>query len=434
MRIVDIIEKKRDNIELSKEEIDFFLNGVQNKDVPDYQLSAFLMAVYFNGMSNKELVEFTLKMRDSGDIIKFDGIDKFLVDKHSTGGVGDKVTIVLAPLLSSLDMATAKLSGKGLGHTGGTVDKFEAIENFKFSQTKEELASIANKTGIGLMGYSDNIVPLDKKIYAMRDVTGTVPSIPLIASSIMSKKLAIESDVIILDVKVGDGAFMKTLEDAEKLSSTMINIGKGAGRNTKAVLTNMDEPLGYNIGNANEVIEAIEALKGNISQDLKEVVYTIVSLALKTKGIVKTLDEATPLIDEAIKSGRALEKLKEFLHESGVDVRVIDDYSMLPQAKNKYEVLSTKNGYVSKIKTEEIGKAAMVIGAGRATKESVIDHAVGLKINKKVGDYVEKGDVLCTIMYNDASSLDESISYILDAYNLSEIKPDKIKTILKIME
>lgn len=434
MRIVDIIEKKRDNIELSKEEIDFFLNGVQNKDVPDYQLSAFLMAVYFNGMSNKELVEFTLKMRDSGDIIKFDGIDKFLVDKHSTGGVGDKVTIVLAPLLASLDMATAKLSGKGLGHTGGTVDKFEAIENFKFSQTKEELASIANKTGIGLMGYSDNIVPLDKKIYAMRDVTGTVPSIPLIASSIMSKKLAIESDVIILDVKVGDGAFMKTLEDAEKLSSTMINIGKGAGRNTKAVLTNMDEPLGYNIGNANEVIEAIEALKGNISQDLKEVVYTIVSLALKTKGIVKTLDEATPLIDEAIKSGRALEKLKEFLHESGVDVRVIDDYSMLPQAKNKYEVLSTKNGYVSKIKTEEIGKAAMVIGAGRATKESVIDHAVGLEINKKVGDYVEKGDVLCTIMYNDASSLDESISYILDAYNLSEIKPDKIKTILKIME
>lgn len=434
MRIVDIIEKKRDNIELSKEEIDFFLNGVQNKDVPDYQLSAFLMAVYFNGMSNKELVEFTLKMRDSGDIIKFDGIDKFLVDKHSTGGVGDKVTIVLAPLLASLDMATAKLSGKGLGHTGGTVDKFEAIENFKFSQTKEELASIANKTGIGLMGYSDNIVPLDKKIYAMRDVTGTVPSIPLIASSIMSKKLAIESDVIILDVKVGDGAFMKTLEDAEKLSSTMINIGKGASRNTKAVLTNMDEPLGYNIGNANEVIEAIEALKGNISQDLKEVVYTIVSLALKTKGIVKTLDEATPLIDEAIKSGRALEKLKEFLHESGVDVRVIDDYSMLPQAKNKYEVLSTKNGYVSKIKTEEIGKAAMVIGAGRATKESVIDHAVGLEINKKVGDYVEKGDVLCTIMYNDASSLDESISYILDAYNLSEIKPDKIKTILKIME
>lgn len=434
MRIVDIIEKKRDNIELSKEEIDFFLNGVQNKDVPDYQLSAFLMAVYFNGMSNKELVEFTLKMRDSGDIIKFDGIDKFLVDKHSTGGVGDKVTIVLAPLLASLDMATAKLSGKGLGHTGGTVDKFEAIENFKFSQTKEELASIANKTGIGLMGYSDNIVPLDKKIYAMRDVTGTVPSIPLIASSIMSKKLAIESDVIILDVKVGDGAFMKTLEDAEKLSSTMINIGKGASRNTKAVLTNMDEPLGYNIGNANEVIEAIEALKGNISQDLKEVVYTIVSLALKTKGIVKTLDEATPLIDEAIKSGRALEKLKEFLHESGVDVRVIDDYSMLPQAKNKYEVLSTKNGYVSKIKTEEIGKAAMVIGAGRATKESVIDHAVGLEINKKVGDYVEKGDVLCTIMYNDASSLDESISYILDAYNLSEIKPDKVKTILKIME
>ena len=257
MRAVDLIEKKRNKEELSKEEISFLLNEYLKGNVPDYQMSAFLMATYFNDMTAGELLEFTTIMRDSGDIVKFDDVDKFLVDKHSTGGVGDKVTVVLAPILSALGMGTTKLSGKGLGHTGGTIDKFESIEGFKFSNTREEVVSIANKTGIGLMGYSDKIVPLDKKLYSLRDVTGTVPSIPLIASSIMSKKLAIQSDIIILDVKVGDGAFMKDINQAKELAKRMIEIGKGSGRQVKAVLSNMDEPLGYAIGNANEIVEAI---------------------------------------------------------------------------------------------------------------------------------------------------------------------------------
>ena len=275
MRAVDIIQKKRDNNELSETEIEFLLNGYLSENIPDYQMAAFLMAVYFNDMTKNELLKFTMLMRDSGDTIKFEGINRFLVDKHSTGGVGDKVTVILSPILSALGMANVKLSGKGLGHTGGTIDKFESIQGFKFSTTKEEITKIANKTGIGLMGYSNKIVPLDKKLYSLRDVTATVPSIPLIASSIMSKKLAIHSDVIILDVKVGDGAFMKNLDQAKKLAERMMEIGKGAGRKVKVVLSNMDEPLGYAVGNANEIIEAIEFLKGNYADDVKKVVYTI---------------------------------------------------------------------------------------------------------------------------------------------------------------
>lgn len=434
MRIVDIIQKKRDNIELNKEEIDFLLDECTKGNVPDYQLSAFLMATYFNDMSDKELIEFTLKMRDSGDIIKFDKIDKFLVDKHSTGGVGDKVTVVVAPIISALGMATAKLSGKGLGHTGGTIDKFESIKNFKFSQTKDELMDIANKTGIGLMGYSDKIVPLDKKIYSLRDVSATVPSIPLIASSIMSKKLAVESNVIILDVKVGDGAFMKDIHQARTLAKRMITIGKGAGRHTFVVLSNMDEPLGYNIGNSNEIIEGIEALKGNISKDLKEVVYTIVGLALKSSGRVNTIKEAEPLIDEVINKGLALEKLKEFITCSGGNGELVNNYNLLPKAKHILEVKAEKQGYVTKIKTEEIGKAAMVIGAGRATKDSIIDHAVGLKVVKKVSDKVNVGDTICEILYNDETYVNDSKNLILDAYVIEDKVLEEPKTILEIIE
>ena len=331
-------------------------------------------------------------------------------------------------------MATAKLSGKGLGHTGGTIDKFESIKNFKFSSTKEELMDIANKTGIGLMGYSDKIVPLDKKIYSLRDVSATVPSIPLIASSIMSKKLAVEANIIILDVKVGDGAFMKDIEHAKELARRMITIGKGAKRHTNVVLSNMDEPLGRNIGNANEIIEGIEALKGNIMPDLKEVVYTIVGLALKAYGKVKSIKEAEPLIDEVISSGKALEKLADFIEQSGGDRNLVNDYSLLPKAKNLYQVRAQKSGYVKKIKTEEIGKAAMVIGAGRATKESIIDHSVGLKVIKKVADKVEKGEVICEIEYNSDEFLKESENLIQDSYVISEEKVNEPKTILEIIE
>lgn len=434
MRIVDLIEKKREKEELTKEEIKFLLNEYLVGNVPDYQMSAFLMATYFNDMTAGELLEFTMTMKDSGDTVKFDDVDKFLVDKHSTGGVGDKVTIVLAPILSALGMGTTKLSGKGLGHTGGTIDKFESIKGFKFSKTRDDVVKIANKTGIGLMGYSDKIVPLDKKIYALRDVTATVPSIPLIASSIMSKKLAIQSDVIILDVKVGDGAFMKDIEHAKELARRMIEIGTGAGRKVKVVLSNMDEPLGYSIGNANEIIESIEMLKGNAPEDLKEVVYTIAELALKAKGEITELSEGIEKIDVVINSGLALSKLREFIAESGGNGDLVDDYSILPTAKNKMEVFSNKEGYVSKIKAEEVGKAAMIIGAGRATKEDEVDHAVGLKILKKVGDKIEKGEKIAEIYYNDAKNVEDSKNMILDAYVLQNEKVLEPKAILEIIE
>lgn len=434
MRIVDLIEKKREKEELTKEEIKFLLNEYLVGNVPDYQMSAFLMATYFNDMTAGELLEFTMTMRDSGDTVKFDDVNKFLVDKHSTGGVGDKVTIVLAPILSALGMGTTKLSGKGLGHTGGTIDKFESIKGFKFSKTRDDVVKIANKTGIGLMGYSDKIVPLDKKIYALRDVTATVPSIPLIASSIMSKKLAIQSDVIILDVKVGDGAFMKDIDHAKELARRMIEIGTGAGRKVKVVLSNMDEPLGYSIGNANEIIESIEMLKGNAPKDLKEVVYTIAELALKAKGEITELSEGVEKIDAVINSGLALSKLREFIAESGGNGDLVDDYSILPAAKNKMEVFSNKEGYVSKIKAEEVGKAAMIIGAGRATKEDEVDHAVGLKILKKVGDKIKKGEKIAEIYYNDAKNVEDSKNMILDAYVLQDEKVLEPKAILEIIE
>lgn len=434
MRVVDLIEKKRDNHKLTEEEIKFLLDEYLDGNVPDYQMSSFLMATYFNDMSAEELLTFTVTMRDSGDIIKFDDVDKFLVDKHSTGGVGDKVTVVLAPVLAALGMGTTKLSGKGLGHTGGTIDKFEAIKGFKFSSTRDELVKIANKTGIGLMGYSDKIVPLDKKIYSLRDVTGTVPSIPLIASSIMSKKLAIQSDVIILDVKVGDGAFMKDIKQAKELAKRMIEIGKGAGRKVQVVLSNMDEPLGHAIGNANEIIESIETLKGNGAEDLKEVVYTIASLALKAKGEIKELEEGKEKIDEVINNGTALARLKEFISESGGNGELVNDYTILPTPKSKLDVVSENVGFVQKIKAEEIGKAAMIIGAGRATKEDVIDHAVGIKILKKVGEKVEKGEKIAEIYYNDSKNVEESKNMILDAYIISNNKVEEPKAILEIIE
>ena len=434
MRIVDIIQKKRDKDELSDKELEFLLSEYLAGNVPDYQMSAFLMAVYFNDMTQEELLKFTMLMRDSGEVIKFDEINRILVDKHSTGGVGDKVTAILSPILSALGMGNVKLSGKGLGHTGGTIDKFESIEGFKFSTTKDELVKIANKTGIGLMGYSDKIVPLDKKLYSLRDVTATVPSIPLIASSIMSKKLAIHSNIIILDVKVGDGAFMKDLGQAKKLAQRMIEIGKGAGRKVKIVLSNMDEPLGHSIGNANEIIEAIEFLKGNCADDVKEVVYTIVSLALMEKGEVKNFAEAKIKIDEVINNGSALKVLAEFIAASGGNKELINNYNLLPKAKSVMEIFAEAEGYVKKIKTEEIGKAAMIIGAGRAKKEDGIDHAVGINIFKKVGEKINKNEKITEIYYNDDSNVKESKNMILDAFVLTSEKIEKQKTILEIIE
>ena len=434
MRAVDIIQKKRDGFELTKEEIQWLIDGYVAGTVPDYQMSAFAMAIYFKGMTTREISDLTMTMVGTGQQIDLSEISGIKVDKHSTGGVGDKVTLILVPLVASFGAPVAKMSGRGLGHTGGTIDKFESIENFKFSVTKEELVEIANKTGVGLMGYSDNIVPLDKKIYALRDVTATVDSIPLIASSIMSKKLAIQSNLIILDVKVGDGAFMKTIEDARELSRRMVEIGNSVGRKTIAVLTNMEEPLGYSIGNANEIIEGIEALKGNWSNDLKEVVYEIVYLALKHKGEVKTFEQASKIIDNVIANGKALELLKEFIELSGGNGEVVNDYSLLPTPKSVLEVYSNEEGYITKIKAEEIGKAAMVIGAGRATKEDEVDHAVGLLLKKKVGDKVQVGDLIAEIYYNDSKNIESSKNMVLDAFVVGKNKVENIKNILEIIE
>lgn len=433
MRAVDIIQKKRDNQELTSEEICFLLDSYLAGDVPDYQMSAFCMAVYFNGMSENELTKFTDRMMHSGDLIKFEGINKFLIDKHSTGGVGDKTTIALAPIFASFDIGTAKLSGRGLGHTGGTIDKFESIQGFTFPETRDELVEKVNKTGIGIMGYSDKIVPLDKKLYSLRDVTATVPSIPLIASSIMSKKLAVYADGIILDVKVGSGAFMKDLDEAEKLAQTMIQIGNGFDRKVVTVLTDMDQPLGNAVGNSLEIVEAVETLKGRGPEDFTELVETLASIGLMIKGIASDIEEGKKLVNDHIKSGKCAEYLRAFIDSCGGDASFIDDYSKLPGAKSVVEVKAGTNGYIEKIEAEEIGKAAMVLGAGRATKTDIIDHGVGIVLKKKVGSKVDEGDVIAEIFHNGKNP-DTSESMITEAVKISSNKVDERKIIHKIIK
>lgn len=432
MRAVDIIEKKRDGKVLSNEEIAWFLDEYLKGHVPDYQMSSFLMAVYFNGMEKEELREFTKKMIFSGDVIEFPGAHKFLIDKHSTGGVGDKTTIALAGLFAAFDIGTAKLSGRGLGHTGGTIDKFEAIKGFHFPQTKEEMIEAINKTATGIMGASEKVVPLDKKLYALRDVTGTVMSIPLIASSIMSKKLAVYADGIILDVKVGSGAFMKNLDLARELAKSMLQIGESFDRKVVTVLTDMDQPLGYAVGNALEVVEAVETLKGKGPKDFTELCETLVAVALQVKGDVKTLEEGKEKVAEVLKSGRAVEKLKEFINYYGGNGNLVDDYSLLPQAQNTRVVLAKETGYVARIEAEEVGKAAMVLGAGRETKEDDINHAVGIVLSKKIGDFVNKGDIMATIYYDGDEKLESSLELLNGAYKYSAEKVESTSVIKEI--
>ena len=433
MRAVDIIEKKRDGKVLSSEEIKFLLEEYLKGNIPDYQISAFLMSVYFQGMTEEELKYFTTEMINSGDIVEFGGTHKFLVDKHSTGGVGDKTTIALAPILAALGMGTAKLSGKGLGHTGGTIDKFESIKGFKFSETKEELIKLVTETGIGIMGYSDKIVPLDKKLYSLRDVTATVSSIPLIASSIMSKKLAVYADAIILDVKVGTGAFMKNYEEAKKLAETMYKLGKQFDREIACMLTNMDEPLGNAVGNSLEVIEAIETVKGRGPKEFQDLVITISAQALKMKGDVATMEEGKRKVIEILESGKALEYLKNFIKESGGDPKICDDYSLFEIAPEVMQYHSKKTGYISKILADEIGKVAMMLGAGRSKKDDIIDHSVGLIMKVKVGDYVKKDDVLLEI-YHKNNLTPNIIDIVENAIEYSEIKIEKNPIIFTIIE
>ena len=398
MRMVDIIEKKRDGQELTTAEINFFIEGYTKGEIPDYQASALAMAIYFQDMNDRERADLTRAMVESGDTIDLSAIVK--VDKHSTGGVGDTTTLVLAPLVASLGVPVAKMSGRGLGHTGGTIDKLESIAGFHVELTREQFIDLVNRDKVAVIGQSGNLTPADKKLYALRDVTGTVNSIPLIASSIMSKKIAAGADAIVLDVKTGDGAFMKTQEDAEELAHAMVRIGNHVGRKTIAIISDMSQPLGFAIGNALEVKEAIETLQGKGPKDLTELVLTLGSQMVILAGKAKTSEEAKEMLLDAIHSGKALAKFKEFLANQGGDASIVDDLTKLPQAKYKIELPAKQSGYISRMVADEIGVASMILGAGRATKEDVIDLAVGLVLHKKVGDKVEEGESILTIYSN----------------------------------
>lgn len=400
MRMVDIIEKKRDGQELTTAEINFFIEGYTKGEIPDYQASALAMAIYFQDMNDRERADLTRAMVESGDTIDLSAIDGVKVDKHSTGGVGDTTTLVLAPLVASLGIPVAKMSGRGLGHTGGTIDKLESIAGFHVELTREQFIDLVNRDKVAVIGQSGNLTPADKKLYALRDVTGTVNSIPLIASSIMSKKIAAGADAIVLDVKTGDGAFMKTQEDAEKLAHAMVRIGNHVGRKTIAIISDMSQPLGFAIGNALEVKEAIETLQGKGPKDLTELVLTLGSQMVILAGKAKTTEEAKSMLKESISSGKALAKFKDFLTNQGGDASIVDDLTKLPQAKYKIELPAKQSGYISRMVADEIGVASMILGAGRATKEDVIDLAVGLVLHKKVGDKVEEGESILTIYSN----------------------------------
>lgn len=400
MRFVDIIEKKRDGHALTKEEITFFINGYTNGEIPDYQASALLMAIYFEDMTDEERANLTMAMVASGDQINLDAIDGIKVDKHSTGGVGDTTTLPLAAMVAAVGVPVAKMSGRGLGHTGGTIDKLEAIEGFHVELSTEDFTKQVNEIKMAVIGQSGNLTPADKKIYALRDVTATVSSIPLIASSIMSKKIASGADAIVLDVKTGDGAFMKTVEDAERLAHAMVKIGNSVGRNTMAIISDMSQPLGFAIGNALEIKEAVETLQGKGPADLQELCYVLGSQMVVLGGHAKTLAEARTQLEAVVADGSALEVLRAFITAQGGNAAVVDDLTLLPQAKFVTELAAKKSGYVAKLEADDIGTAAMLLGAGRATKESEIDLAVGLVLNKKVGDYVNAGESLVTIYAN----------------------------------
>lgn len=397
MRMVDIISKKRDGKALSTEEIQFFIDGYTNGEIPDYQASALAMAIFFQDMNDQERADLTMAMVGSGDTIDLSAIEGIKVDKHSTGGVGDTTTLVLAPLVAAVGVPVAKMSGRGLGHTGGTIDKLESIEGFHIELDKKDFINLVNRDKVAVIGQSGNLTPADKKMYALRDVTGTVNSIPLIASSIMSKKIAAGADAIVLDVKTGAGAFMKTDEDAENLANAMVRIGNNVGRNTMAVISDMSQPLGEAIGNALEVKEAIDTLKGQGPEDLTELVLVLGSQMVVLAKQAETLEEARAKLIEVIENGAALEKFKTFLSNQGGDASIVDHPEKLPQAKYQIEVPAKQSGFVSQIVADEIGIAAMVLGAGRATKEDEINLAVGLMLRKKVGDAVQEGESLVTI-------------------------------------
>ena len=431
MEALDIILKKRNGLELTKEELTFFINGYVDGSVKDYQMSAFLMATYFEGMTDDEATNLALIMEHSGDVIDLSNIKGFKVDKHSTGGVGDKTSLVLAPLVASLGVKFAKMSGRGLGHTGGTLDKLESIPGFNISLSKEEFVKQVNDINIAIIGQTGSVCPADKKMYALRDVTGTVDSIPLIASSIMSKKLAAGADAICLDVKVGSGAFMKTAPDALKLANLMVSIGKKANKKMTAILTNMDEPLGKAIGNSLEVKEAIATLNGDGPKDLEDLCLTLGSYLVLDSGKAESLKEARQMLEEQIKNKQGLKTLAKMVEAQGGNSDYIYHPELFLNAKEIIEVKAKDSGYISRIDSYKIGHASMLLGAGRENLDTVIDPVVGIVLNKKVDDFVNIGDTLAYI-HTNGKNTKEAIDLFYDSISYSD-KKREVKLILDVV-
>ncbi|MBQ3604016.1 MAG: thymidine phosphorylase [Clostridia bacterium] len=432
MRMYDIIKKKRDGFELTKAEIEFFAFGAADGNIPDYQLSAMLMAIYFKGLTKQETADLTVAMAASGDMVDLSALGTVTADKHSTGGVGDKTTLIVAPIVAACGIKVAKMSGRGLGHTGGTVDKLESIPGYKTTLSKDEFFAAAASSGMSVIGQSGNLAPADKKLYAIRDVTATVESIPLIASSIMSKKIAAGAECIVLDVKVGSGAFMKTKEQAEMLAREMIDIGTAAGRKTAAVISNMDIPLGKNVGNSLEVIEAVETLHGNGPADLKELCVELAAnmLTLASKG---SLDNCRGLALQALESGAAFETLKACVAAHGGNTDYIDNPELFDSAKYTLEIKADCDGYITAMDSERIGNAACMLGAGRKTKEDSIDPAAGLEILAKTGSKVCKGDILAKLYTNDEKLFDAAANEYKAAITLSDTPVEVMPIILGSM-
>jgi pyrimidine-nucleoside phosphorylase len=428
MRMVDLIYKKRNGLALTESEINFIVKGYTSGDIPDYQMSAWSMAVFFQGMSPEETAYLTTAMVESGDQIDLSPIKGVKVDKHSTGGVGDTTTLVLAPLVAACGVPVAKMSGRGLGHTGGTIDKLESFTGFHVEIPNEEFIRLVNTNHISLIGQSGNLTPADKKLYSLRDVTATVETIPLIASSIMSKKIAAGADAIVLDVKTGSGAFMKSVDEAKELAQAMVQIGTNLGRETIAVISDMSQPLGKAIGNALEVKEAILTLQGKGPKDLEDLCITLGSHMLCLAQKANSLEEARDILRSKISSGEALEKLATFVEAQGGDKEQVWNPDKLPQARVKVDVPSPHTGYVQALQADEIGTLAMILGAGRATKEATIDLSVGIELNKKIGDHVEKGDVLATLYMNEEEH-NEVVDRLVKAYTLGDTKPSPIPLI-----
>ena len=433
MNVYEIIDKKKRGLELNQTEIEYLINGYVNNEIPDYQISAWLMAVYFQGMTDRELLALTNCMTKSGEIVDLSSIMGVKVDKHSTGGVGDKVTLVVAPIVAACGGKVAKMSGRGLGFTGGTIDKLEAIPGLKTALAEEDFFNMVNEIGLAVMGQSADIAPADKKLYALRDVTATVDSIPLIASSIMSKKLAAGSDKIVLDVTVGSGAFMKDKENAVQLAEKMVAIGNGAGKKTVAILTNMDVPLGKMVGNNLEVVEAIETLKGRGPEDLIAVVVEIASTMLYWAQI-GTKEECMKKVKRVIADGSALEKLKLMVERQGGDGSYIENPDQFEKAIYQHEIIANNSGYIGKMNTEECGKAAVLLGAGREVKDDPIDMTAGIQFNKKTGDAVKQGDIVAIAYSSSKEKLQQGVQKISDIYDIVDKRPQVVPEIIGYIE